>query len=94
MQYEQMIRPLGFHPVISPIICVRINNITLGQPAPARIISLPGICAIAGARNAEPAAQNAAAANVRLSGEDLAAVNEFGKTVTDPLDDDPLMWNW
>ena len=49
---------------------------------------------IAGARNVEQAAQNAAAANVRLSEEDLAAVNEIGKTVTDPLDDDPLMWNW
>ena len=70
------------------------NHITLGQLALAWIISQPGICAIAGARNAEQAAQNAAAANVRLSREDLAAVNEIGKTVTDPLDDDPVMWSW
>jgi myo-inositol catabolism protein IolS len=70
------------------------NNITLGQLALAWIISRPGICAVAGARNAEQAAQNAAAANVRLSEQDLAAVDEIGKTVTDPLDDDPVMWEW
>jgi len=58
------------------------------------MISRPGICAIAGARNAEQAVQNAAAANVQLSEQDLAAVDEIGKTVTDPLDDDPVMWEW
>jgi len=70
------------------------NNITLGQLALAWIISRPGICAVAGARSAEQAAQNAAAANIRLSEQDLAAVDEIGKTVTDPLDDDPVMWEW
>jgi len=70
------------------------NNITLGQLAPAWIISRPGRCAIAGARSAEQAAQNAAAANARLSEQDLAAVDKIGKAVTDPLDDDPVMWEW
>jgi aryl-alcohol dehydrogenase-like predicted oxidoreductase len=70
------------------------NTITLGQLALAWIISRPGTCAIAGARNAEQAVQNAAAADVRLSEEDLAAINDIGKTVTDPLDDDPIMWSW
>jgi myo-inositol catabolism protein IolS len=70
------------------------NNITLGQLALAWIISRPGICAIAGARNAEQAVQNAAAAHVRLSKEDLAAVDAIGRTVTDSLDDDPVMWSW
>ena len=70
------------------------NNITLGQLSLAWVISRPGICAIAGARNAEQAAQNAAAVNVRLSEQDLAAVDEIGKTVTDPLDEDPIMWSW
>ncbi|MBW2087664.1 MAG: aldo/keto reductase [Deltaproteobacteria bacterium] len=70
------------------------NNVTLGQLALAWIISRPGICAIAGARNAEQAAQNAAAGNVQLSKEDLAAIDKIGKTVTDPLDDDPVMWSW
>ncbi|MEJ2658085.1 MAG: aldo/keto reductase [Desulfobacterales bacterium] len=70
------------------------NHITLGQLALAWIISQPLVCAIAGARNAEQAVQNAAAGNVRLSDEDLAAVDNIGKIVTDPLDDDPVMWNW
>ncbi|MEE9497400.1 MAG: aldo/keto reductase, partial [Desulfobacterales bacterium] len=72
----------------------KANNITLGQLALAWIILQPGICAIAGARSAEQAAQNAAAANARLSEQDLAAIDEIGKTVTDPLDDDPVMWEW
>jgi aryl-alcohol dehydrogenase-like predicted oxidoreductase len=70
------------------------NNITLGQLALAWIISRPWVCAIAGARNAEQAVQNAAAADVHLSEEDLMAVNDIGKMVTDPLDDDPIMWSW
>ena len=72
----------------------KANNITLGQLALAWIVFQPGICAIAGARSAEQAAQNAAAANARLSEQDLAAVDEIGKTVTDPLDDNPVMWEW
>jgi myo-inositol catabolism protein IolS len=72
----------------------KANNITLGQLALAWIIARPGICAIAGARNTEQVIQNAAAAKVHLSEEDMVAVNEIGKTVTDALDDDPIMWNW
>ena len=70
------------------------NHITLGQLALAWIISQPGVCAIAGARNSEQAVQNAAAANIRLSETDLAAVDNIGRIVTDPLDDDPVMWEW
>jgi myo-inositol catabolism protein IolS len=72
----------------------KANNITLGQLALAWIVSQPGICAIAGARSAEQAAQNAGAGNLRLSEEDLSTMDEIGKTVTDPLDDDPVMWKW
>jgi myo-inositol catabolism protein IolS len=70
------------------------NHITLGQLALAWLISQPGVCAIAGARNAEQSVQNAAAANVRLPAKDLAAVGNIGKIVTDPMDDNPVMWNW
>jgi len=70
------------------------NHITLGQLALAWVISQPGICAIAGARNPEQAVQNAAAGSVRLSEEHLAAIDDIGKMVTDPLDDDPVMWKW
>ena len=70
------------------------NHITLGQLALTWVISQPGTCAIAGARNAEQAVQNAAAGNVSLSEEHLAAIDDIGKMVTDPLDDNPVMWNW
>jgi myo-inositol catabolism protein IolS len=70
------------------------NHITLGQLALAWVISQPGTCAIAGARNSEQAVQNAAAGNVRLSEEHLTAIDDIGRMVTDPLDDDPVMWEW
>jgi myo-inositol catabolism protein IolS len=70
------------------------NHITLGQLALAWVISQPGTCAIAGARSPEQAVQNAAAGNVRLSEEDLTVIDDIGKMVTDPLDDDPVMWEW
>ena len=70
------------------------NHIILAQLALAWAISQPGTCAIAGARNPEQAVQNAAAANVRLSEEDIEAVDDIGKMVTDQLDDNPVMWEW
>ena len=70
------------------------NYITLGQLALAWVISRPGTCAIAGARNSEQAVQNAAAGNIQLSDEHLADIDDIGKMVTDPLDDDPVMWEW
>ena len=70
------------------------NHIILAQLALAWVISQPGTCAIAGARNPEQAVQNAAAANVRLSEEDIEAIDDIGKMVTDQLDDNPVMWEW
>jgi aryl-alcohol dehydrogenase-like predicted oxidoreductase len=70
------------------------NNITLGQLALAWIISREGVCAIAGARNAEQATQNAQAGSIYLSDQDQADLNKIGKMVTDHLDDDPVMWKW
>jgi len=70
------------------------NHIVLAQLALAWVISQPGTCAIAGARNPEQAVQNAAAANVRLSEEDIEAIDDIGKMVTDQLDDNPVMWEW
>ena len=70
------------------------NNITLGQLALAWIISQEGVCAIAGARNAEQATQNDQAGSIYLSDQDQADINKIGKMVTDHLDDDPVMWKW
>ena len=58
------------------------------------VISQPGTCAIAGARNAEQAIQNAGAAEVKLSDEDLVLINQIGKMVTDHMDDRSIMWNF
>jgi myo-inositol catabolism protein IolS len=69
-------------------------GLSMGQLALAWVIAHPDTCAIAGARNAEQASQNAAAADVRLSAEDLADIERIGRTVTDHLDEDPVLWKW
>jgi aryl-alcohol dehydrogenase-like predicted oxidoreductase len=70
------------------------KNISLGQLALAWVISHAGACAIAGARSSDQSVQNAAAAAVSLSEDDLAKMDEIGSLVTDYLDDDPMMWNF
>lgn len=69
-------------------------NATLGQLALAWVIAQPGTCAIAGARNARQAVENAAAAQISLSEETLKDLDTISCTVTDHLDDDPVMWKW
>ncbi len=70
------------------------HHITLGQLALAWVIAQPNTCAIAGARNAAQATQNAAAGDVRLSEEDLSTMDRIGRTVTDPIDDRQVLWQW
>ena len=72
----------------------RQKGITLGQLALGWVISHPGTCAIAGARNAEQATGNAMAGALTLSEQELDAIDEIGRGVTDYLDDDPVMWNF
>lgn len=67
-------------------------NISLGQLALAWVIAHPGTCAIAGARSADQVIQNAKAAEIRLSSSDLTEIDAIGRTVTDCLDDNPVMW--
>jgi aryl-alcohol dehydrogenase-like predicted oxidoreductase len=67
---------------------------SLGQLALAWIISHAGVCAIAGARNTDQAVENAGAANISLSDDDLTRLDEIGRLVTDYLDDDPVMWDF
>jgi myo-inositol catabolism protein IolS len=69
-------------------------GVTLGQLALAWLCAQPQTVAAAGARTAEQAAQNAAAGDLRISDEDLAAIDAIGRTVTDPMDADPVMWTW
>ena len=70
------------------------KKISLGQLALAWVISHAGTCAIAGARSAEQAVQNAAAAEISLSDDELARLDEIGRLVTEHMDDDPMMWKF
>ncbi|MDY7012725.1 MAG: aldo/keto reductase [Cyanobacteriota bacterium] len=67
---------------------------TLAQLALAWLIAQPQTHAIAGARNAKQATGNAKAADVRLSPEQLQEIDAIGRSVTDPLDNNPVMWNF
>jgi myo-inositol catabolism protein IolS len=70
------------------------NQCSLAQLALAWAIAQPQVSAIAGARNAEQAVQNAKAAQLQLSESDLAEIDQIGRSVTDHLDDNPVMWNF
>jgi myo-inositol catabolism protein IolS len=69
-------------------------GITLGQLALAWLIAQPQTSAIVGARNAEQATQNADAGDIDIDDEDLESIDEIGRTVTDRLDNNPVMWDW
>lgn len=72
----------------------RRNDLTLGQLALAWVISGKGTCAVAGARNAEQVVQNAKAGGVTLPTDELREIDLIGRTVTDDLGPDPVMWQW
>jgi len=95
---NRLFQPEHFTRVLEAINRLRpiadAHGITLGQLALAWVIAQPRTAAIAGARNAEQVRQNAAAAEVALSADDLARMDEIGRTVTDPLDTNPVMWDF
>jgi aryl-alcohol dehydrogenase-like predicted oxidoreductase len=65
----------------------------LGHLALAWLLAQPQTCAIVGARSASQAQANAQAADLTLSPTDLAEIDRIGRTVTDSLDDNPVMWD-
>jgi aryl-alcohol dehydrogenase-like predicted oxidoreductase len=69
------------------------KGVTLAQLALSWVTSHPDTCAIAGARNADQAKENAKAGSIALSDEELSEIDEIGRGVTDYLDEDPIMWN-
>lgn len=70
------------------------HNCALGQLALAWLIAQPQANAIAGARKAEQVIENAQALDVKLSPSELQEIDTIGRTVTDHLDDNPVMWEW
>ena len=71
-----------------------IKGISLAQLALSWVISHSGTCAIAGARNADQARQNAQAGDVSLSKEELTEMDKIARHVTDHLDTNPVMWSF
>ncbi|MDQ2800946.1 MAG: aldo/keto reductase [Armatimonadota bacterium] len=69
-------------------------GVTVGQLSLGWLIAQPMTSAIVGARNAEQAVQNAGAGDVEIDEDDLETIDEIGRTVTDRLDNNPVMWNW
>ena len=70
------------------------HNCSLAQLSLAWLIAQPQTNAIAGARTAEQAKDNAKAASINLSKDELKEIDRIGRQVTDPLDDNPVMWDW
>ena len=70
------------------------HNCTLAQLSLAWLIAQPQTSAIAGVRNAKQVEDNAKAASVNLSSDELKEIDRIGKQVTDRLDNNPVMWNF
>ena len=68
------------------------KGVTLGQLALSWVISHPATCAIAGARSAGQAVENAAAGSIYLTEDEVSEINGIGRGVTDHLDENPVMW--
>lgn len=92
-----------FHPDVYPLAQKALaelrplaeeKGITMAQLALAWIIAKPGVCAIAGARNAEQSTDNARSADVVLSEADLQAMDCISRPVIDLIDDNPVQWKW
>jgi len=71
------------------------HHTTLGNLALAWLIAQPQTHAIVGVRRADQATENAKAAEVTLSAEELAEISAIGNAVFQPMKDgNPVMWNF
>ena len=70
------------------------KGITMAQLALAWVIAKPGVCAIAGARNARQSTDNAKAADVTLTEAELDDLDRISRPVADLIDDNPVQWKW
>jgi aryl-alcohol dehydrogenase-like predicted oxidoreductase len=69
-------------------------GVTLAQLALAWVADRPGMAAIAGARNATQAVDNAAAGDLVLEPDMRTALHRIGKDVAQIHEDEPVMWTW
>lgn len=70
------------------------KGITMAQLALAWVISKPGVCAIAGARDAVQSEDNARAADVQLTDAELEAMDRISRPVVARIDENPVQWKW
>jgi aryl-alcohol dehydrogenase-like predicted oxidoreductase len=95
---NRLFKPENFQRVQQALAKLRAiaeqHGVSLAQLALAWVVAQPGTCAIAGARKEEQVRDNAKAAEVQLSPEDLVEIDTIGRTVTDHLDDNPVMWEF
>ncbi|MFO7716504.1 aldo/keto reductase [Desulfosarcina sp.] len=70
------------------------KGVTMAQLALAWVIARPGVCAIAGARNARQTTDNAKAAGITLTEAELSELERISRPVTDLIDDNPVQWKW
>lgn len=70
------------------------HHCSLAQLSLAWLIAQPQTHAIAGARHQGQSSSNAKATEVKLSPEELQEIDAIGRIVTDPLDNNPVMWDW
>jgi aryl-alcohol dehydrogenase-like predicted oxidoreductase len=92
-----------FHPNVYPQVQKALKalapiaerkGISMAQLALAWVIAHPGVCAIAGARSAQQAIDNAQAAEVTLTEEELVEMDRISRPVIDLIDDNPVQWKW
>jgi myo-inositol catabolism protein IolS len=67
---------------------------TLGNLALAWLIAQPQTHAIVGARSSSQSVENAQAGSLEIAAADLVKIDAIGRTVTDHLDTNPVMWDW
>ena len=70
------------------------NQCTLAQLSLAWLIAQPQTNAIVGARHEGQSQQNAKAGEIKLSESDLDEIDSIGRIVTDPLDENLIMWDF
>ena len=70
------------------------KRISMAQLALAWVIAKPGVCAVAGVRNAGQAIDNAGAGDVTLTAEELDQMDRISRPVVESIDDDPVLWRW
>lgn len=71
----------------------REKGVSMAQLAVAWVCYHAGVSAVVGARNAQQAANNAAAGRVALTDVDMRALDLIGRIVTDSLDKNPVLWS-